>query len=79
MQRGGLKMECPFCNTEMKLGTIKANNLLSWTPDEESQKGATRWVKSENSIVLAKYFGLWQASVDAFYCSTCKKIIIDTI
>lgn len=40
VHRGGHKMECPYCNTEMKLGAIKANNLLSWTPDDEHQEGA---------------------------------------
>lgn len=73
-----LEMECPYCKKDMRSGSIKANNLLSWTPGGESQKGGTLWAKSKNSIVLAKYFGLWQASVDAFYCYSCKKIIIDT-
>jgi hypothetical protein len=47
----------------MKLGTIKADNLLSWTPDEESAEGFTRWATSPNGIVLAKYSLLYQATV----------------
>lgn len=34
-------------------------------------------VISPNSIVLAKYFLLTPAAVDAYYCEQCKKIVID--
>ena len=70
-------MNCPYCNVKMKLGQIEADNLLSWKPDGERSTGGTRWANSPNSIVLAKYFLLAPASVDAFYCKECKKIIID--
>ncbi|MEA5136353.1 MAG: PF20097 family protein [Candidatus Fimivivens sp.] len=70
-------MECPYCSGSMKLGTIKADNLLSWTPDGESAEGFTRWATSPNGIVLAKYSLFYQATVDAYYCPTCNKIIID--
>ena len=70
-------MNCPYCNAKMKLGQIEADNLLSWKPDGERNTGGTRWAKSPNSIVLAKHFLLAPASVDAFYCKECKKIIID--
>ena len=70
-------MKCPYCNSDMKLGQIEADNLLSWKPDGEKSTGGTRWAKSSNSIVLAKYYMFTPASVDAFYCDSCKKIIID--
>lgn len=70
-------MKCPYCNSVMRLGSIQADNLLSWTPDGESPKGSTRWAKSPNSIVLAKYFMLAPAVIDAFYCPDCQKIIIN--
>ena len=70
-------MNCPYCSKEMRLGQICADNLLSWTPDGESASGATRWSKSPNSIVLAKYYLFAQALVDAYYCEECKKIVID--
>lgn len=70
-------MKCPYCNAEMRLGQIQADNLLSWTPDGEKVVGGTRWAKAANSIVLAKYYLLSPASVDAFYCDKCKKLIID--
>lgn len=70
-------MKCPYCGKEMRVGQISADNLLSWTPDGEHASGGTRWAKSPNSIVLAKYYLLAPASVDAFYCEDCKKIVID--
>ena len=70
-------MKCPYCGTEMRLGQICADNLLSWTPDGERASGAARWSKSPNSIVLAKYYVVTQASVDVYYCEDCKKIVID--
>lgn len=70
-------MKCPYCNKEMRLGQIQADNLLSWTPDGERVSGGTRWARSPNSIVLAKYFLLTPAAVDAYYCDQCKKIVID--
>ena len=70
-------MKCPYCGKEMELGQISADNLLSWTPESESVRGGTRWAKSPNSIVLAKYYFLAPASVDAYYCGDCKKIVIN--
>ena len=70
-------MICLYCGKEIQLGRICTDNLLSWTPDGESASGTTRWSKSPNSIVLAKYYLLAPASVDAFYCEDCKKIVID--
>jgi len=70
-------MNCPYCGKEMRLGQICADNLLSWTPDGERASGGTRWRKSPNSIVLAKYYLLAEAAVDAYYCEECKKIVID--
>lgn len=70
-------MECPYCCKKMRLGQICADNLLSWTPQGESASGFTKWAKSPNSIVLAKYYVLAPASVDTYYCDECKKMVID--
>lgn len=32
-------MKCPYCNSDMKLGQIEADNLLSWKPDGEKSIG----------------------------------------
>lgn len=70
-------MTCPYCKNEMKSGYISAYNRLSWTPEGERVQGGTKWAKSPSSIVLAEYFLLGAATVDAAYCEGCKKIVID--
>ena len=61
----------------MRKGVISAYNRLNWTPENETNRGATKWAKSPNSIVLAEYFLLGPATVTAHYCDKCKKIVID--
>lgn len=68
-------MKCPYCNSDMKLGQIEADNLLSWKPDGEKSIGGTRWAKSSNSIVLAKYYMFTPASVDAFTAIVVKRLL----
>ena len=33
--------------------------------------------RSENSVLLGKWYGLVDASVDAYLCDECQKVIID--
>ena len=70
-------MKCPYCQKEMLFGHISASNVLAWTPDGESAVGFTRWARSENSVLLGKWYGLVDASVDAYLCDDCRKVIID--
>lgn len=70
-------MICPYCNNEMKLGTIDVYDTLSWTPDGESRKGPTKFSIAENGVVISKCSLLFPASKEAFYCPSCKKIIMN--
>ena len=70
-------MKCPYYQKEMRFGHISASNVLAWTPDGESAVGFTRWARSENSVLLGKWYGLVDASVDAYLCDDCRKVIID--
>lgn len=72
-------MLCPYCNKEMKKGYISAYNRLCWTPEGETAHGATKWAKSRNSVMLAEYFFIGAATVNANYCENCKKVIIDLL
>ena len=74
---GGDVLVCPYCNSEMKSGYISAYNRLCWTPDGETVHGATKWAKSQNSVILAEYVFLGAATVNAGYCERCKKVVID--
>ena len=56
---------------------MESRERLAWTPDGESAVGFTRWARSENSVLLGKWYGLVDASVDAYLCDDCRKVIID--
>lgn len=70
-------MNCPYCKQIMKRGYISAYNRLNWTPENETNHGATKWAKSPHSVLLAEYLFIGAATVLAFYCDRCKKVIID--
>lgn len=72
-------MLCPYCNKGMKKGYISAYNRLCWTPEGETARGATKWARSQNSIMLAEYYFVAAATVNADYCGNCKKITIDLL
>ena len=70
-------MKCPYCNIEMKRGSIDVYDTLSWSPEGESRKGSIKYSIARGGILLAKFFLISPASKEAFYCISCKKIIID--
>lgn len=72
-------MNCPYCNSEMKHGYISAYNRLCWTPEGETARGATKWARSQNSVMLAEYYFFGAATVNSYHCAMCKKIIIDLL
>jgi len=72
-------MTCPYCNKEMKLGSVTTGRgRLTWTPDGEVKSFLEFAIgsSSENSIEIGKC-DLFGANASANYCSQCKKIIID--
>lgn len=70
-------MECPYCKKEMQPGSIDVYDTLSWSPEGKTRKGTTKYAVAEKGIVLAKYALLFPASKEAYYCPSCKKIMID--
>ncbi len=70
-------MDCPYCNNEMKAGSIDVHDTLSWSPEGESRKGLTKYSIATGGIVLANYPMLFAASKEAYYCQSCKKIIMN--
>ena len=65
-------MNCPYCNNEMKAGSI-TTQFPHWTPTEGSNI-FTRWI---NNVRLLGYSGLTGTTINAEYCSDCGKVIID--
>ena len=69
-------MKCPYCGEEMHPGRISSPHVLAWTPDEDTFWDLTPWSRSKNSVLLRKADFLGNASVPAFYCPPCKKVVI---
>jgi hypothetical protein len=65
-------LDYPYCKKPMLFGSIDAFDTLIWTPDGESRKDPTKWSIAENGILLAKYFLLAPATLEAYYCPDCK-------
>jgi len=71
-------MKCPYCDEEMKHGVIEGRDTIHWKPKRASFFKRTEFY--EDTIILSEeplvsfYKG---ASVDAYRCDHCKKIIID--
>lgn len=70
-------MVCPYCQNEMKPGSIDVYDTLSWSPQGESRPGPTKFTIAKHGIKLASYSLLFSASKQAFYCPNCQKIILD--
>lgn len=62
-------MICPYCQSEMQKGELTADGRrgITWWPSD-----GPSW----NRVIVAKN-ALWQSQAEAFYCGSCKKILID--
>ncbi len=73
-------MQCPYCKEEMQPGYIDSDHIICWIPESErSQADAQMWKssKTSNSVVLGNYHLFRKATVIAYYCRNCNKVIID--
>lgn len=65
-------MRCPYCSNEMEEGYIPSDRYsLKWVSSDEKSKSGFFSKKIKLHSILE------DMSVDAFYCNSCKKIIID--
>lgn len=72
-----MEEKCPYCGEKMELGYIKTNNAI-WTPDQNAPIGATNLL-NRDAIVFASGGRFSTASIQAYKCSACHKIIFDYI
>jgi hypothetical protein len=73
--------KCPYCQNELKRGFVEgdARSQLKWAPENISKHPLCRTLSDEDSCIVLTKFG-WLNSlsrVEADYCESCKKIIID--
>ena len=70
-----MKMNCPYCNKEMKEGYImQGRYAIKWRPIEE-YSNIIKAVFSKDGIKLTSFMNNTEART--FYCSDCRKFIID--
>lgn len=69
-------MKCPYCGEEMELGYIQCRDQIIW----DTKKRAVAALPSlrDDAVLLKSGEGPFSgASVSAYHCRKCQKIIID--
>lgn len=61
-------MKCPFCNTTMMEGYLKAGRYVQFQEMEDGKKA--------QEYLLAKSF-MGDAKMEGFLCPSCRKAILD--
>lgn len=68
-------MKCPWCNSEMELGSIQKDRYsIKWVPDRNDQ-GIWNFTVFVDGIKLISKED--NSRIKVFYCKDCKKFIID--
>lgn len=71
-------MKCPYCNQEMQKGIISGDGRsgVYWKPGDK-KAGFMERLSGAGKIEAAKYT-LASFTIEAEYCTTCKKVIFET-
>lgn len=68
-------MICPYCTETMKKGYIPSQKVdLCWIPEGEKPNVFT--IHTPNSVTLATW-DLFSCTAEAFYCESCRKVILE--
>lgn len=71
-------MNCPYCGEEMQRGTIitARNRVPCWFPEgEKKRRSVSDYFDEKGSLFSRSTAGSYE--IDSFYCSRCKKIVIE--
>lgn len=71
-------MKCPYCEKEMQNGTISGDGRSGVYFNEGTNRVSMMDKLVGKGKVLAVNYGLATFTVEANYCPSCKKLIIDT-
>ena len=66
-------MQCPYCGREMELGIIASPEPINWLKEEHF---VNRPKAEAGELSLAKATWAKRATLDAWLCRDCHKIII---
>ncbi len=71
-------MHCPYCHAEMKQGHLKIQKSMPvWYGDDENVSNLDRALGGIGVLIPPKKTPLY-AIFPASYCSSCRKMILDT-
>ena len=76
-------MNCPYCNEQMTSGVIRYDSRsgLRWSVVSDNRSGWDKFCDSIDKIgqLTAADENCWaRGSIPGNYCTTCKKMIIET-
>lgn len=70
-------MECPYCNEEMKKGTLPNETHPYWLPEGKKAPFFRLVVPKAGVRLVVEDSAVWQKAT-AFYCPKCKIVIART-
>lgn len=72
-------MNCPYCSAPLQAGTIRfdGRTLMRWLP-EGKKVGFWDSLGGVGQLTAAQYPLFANGKLPGHYCSSCKKLIIDT-
>ena len=71
-------MKCPYCDREMRLGTLSGDGRKKLHWKEGNKKPSFGDLIAGIGQVKGVRYGLASFKIDAWYCKNCRKIIMDT-
>ena len=71
-------MTCPFCGKEMQKGILSGDgrSAVTWKAGDKKTGGFDRFI-GIGKLTAARY-SLTAFTIDADYCTSCKKMIFET-
>ncbi len=71
-------MNCPYCDMVMRKGEIvTACNITPYWREEGTKRNVLDALGGKGKLSISPSGDLTHKCIPGFYCSTCKKIIID--
>ena len=71
-------MVCPFCGKEMSKGILSGNGKSTVRWKIGDKKADFYDTLSDSGRITAAKYRLLVFTIEAYYCSSCKKMIFDT-
>lgn len=69
-------MNCPYCKNEMRKGALcTAVNVAPYWEEAETKRGLMGALANQGTLPATQARGTYR--VEAYYCTSCKKMIID--